>query len=469
VVENNKVTEANLAQVISYLTPEIRHEFPEQLKVLEELHYILVSHANPEGRTETHSIRMLWDDDTPVVQMPDMAALQRAMKPLPYDVMVLNEHNDSSRDRIWRKVRDILTQSASVMERWAYYAQKGNEHSINSASFLIPWNVPGPVVLDATANANFLWDLFGPRAQIVPTPYKVRNYSTVTLHIARATGVGKNTMVKKIKDRFPRLLRALENEVGPDRSVFTCMHKDAEQIVMKKDANGIALSDAHHFARFDVGHWGAVDGRNDWAAHDTAVIFGLPYRDSVWSTSQFFALQGPQDDEWIKNPVWNEHEDVRRVMEQRQLSVSIIQAINRVCCRRVVDVQGRCPPADIFIILPKDKTGDAILRDIRADMPELKEVPWLFELDGKKAKKARKGTSHEALLAYMANRLCCETPLSDVKRELGLSASKLKDLRAVLRDNSHHTTTALRNIGVGYVVRGAGRGSKSFLIKGQAA
>jgi hypothetical protein len=167
--------------------------------------------------------------------------------------------------------------------------------------------------------------------------------------------------------------------------------------------------------------------------------------------------------------VWNQYEDVRRVMEQRQLSVSIIQAINRVCCRRVIDAQGRCPPADIFIILPKDKTGDAILKDIRADMPDLKEVPWDFELDGAKVKKARKGTSHEALITYMSNRLPGETALSSVKRELDLSPSKLKDLKAVLRDTDHPTTIALRNIGVSYVVRGAGRGAKSFLIKEQAA
>ena len=197
VVENNKVTVANLAQVISYVTPEIRHELPEQLKVLEELHHILVSHANPEGRSDNHSIRMLWDDNSTVVQMPDMAALQQAMKALPYDTMVLNEHNTSSRDRIWRKVRDILTQAEAVMEQWAYYAKKGNEHSINSAAFLIPRDVPGPVVLDATANANFLWDLFGPKAQVVPTPSKVRDYSTVTLHISRATGLGKHTMVEE--------------------------------------------------------------------------------------------------------------------------------------------------------------------------------------------------------------------------------------------------------------------------------
>jgi hypothetical protein len=131
----------------------------------------------------------------------------------------------------------------------------------------------------------------------------------------------------------------------------------------------------------------------------------------------------------------------------------------------VIDEQGRCPPADIFIVLPNDKVGDAILRDIRADMPDLREVAWDFELDGEKVKKMRKGTSHEALLAYMGNRPSGETAMSSVKRELDLSPSKLKDLKAVLRDSAHHTTTELENIGVRYVVRGKGRGAKSFLIK----
>jgi hypothetical protein len=459
VVENNKVTVSNLAQVIGYVTPEIRQEYPQQLKVLEELHDILVSHSNP-GQPGTRSIRMLWDNDTPAVKMPDMAALQQAMNSLPYDTMVLNEHNDGSRDRIWRKVRDILTQSEVVMEQWAFYAQKGNEHSINSAKFLIPWGVPGPVVLDATAHANFLWDLFEGKSETVPTPSKVRDYSTVTLHVARDTGLGKGTMVKSIKTRFPRLLHALENELGPDRSVFLCMHKDAEHT---------ALSYVHHFARFDVGHWGAIDGRNDWATHDTAVIFGLPYRGNMWSTSQFFALQGPQDDEWLNSPVWKEHEDVRRVMEQRQLSVSIIQAINRVCCRRVIDAQGRCPSADIYIVLPKDRTGDAVLQDILADMPNIRVVPWDFDLDGPKVRKARTGTSHEALIALMANRLPGETAMPHIQRELGLDRSKLKKLKEALSKPDHPTTAALRKIGVSYVGGGVGRGSRPFLIKDQAA
>jgi hypothetical protein len=262
-----------------------------------------------------------------------------------------------------------------------------------------------------------------------------------------------------MKTRFPRLLQSLESELGLERSVFLCMHKDAEHV---------AKSYAHRFARFDVGHWGAVDGRNDWATHDTAVIFGLPYRDNVWSTNQFFALQGHQDDEWLKNPVWKQHADVRHVMQQRQLSVSIIQAINRVCCRRVIDAQGRCPPADIFIILPKDKTGDAILHDILTDMPVIRVTPWAFELDGPKVRKPRAGTSHEALITFMTHRLPGETAMSHVQRELGLDRLKLKKLKETLSKPDHPMTTALRKLGVSYLGGGVGRGSRPFLLKDQA-
>lgn len=456
VVDSNKVTVANLAQVLGYVSPELRHEYAEQLKVLDELLSVLKAHSDPQSRSGHQPTKMLWDDQDAAVQMPDMEGLRIAMKALPYDTLVLNENNDSSRDRIARKVDDTLRDAQAVMEQWAYYALKGKEHSINSAAFLLPWDVPGPVVLDATANANFLWDLFGSRARIVPTPSKVRDYSNVVLHVARATGVGKGNMIKNAKTRFPRLLAALETELGSDRSVFMCVHKDTEHV---------ALTYARHFARFDVGHWGAIDGRNDWQTHDAAVIFGLSYRDRVWSTNQFFALQGHQDDEWLQDPVWKEHADVRQVMEQRQLSVSIIQAINRIRCRRVIDAQGRSPSADVYVILPKDKTGDAILRDIFADMPGLRSVPWAFEMDGPRVQKARSSSTREALIACMTNRLPGETAMPNVQRELSLSPLKLKKLKEALRDSRHPTTIALSRIGVGYVVRGAGRGAKTFLAK----
>ena len=166
-VENNSVTMADLAQVLSYITPEMRHEFPEQLRVLDELKHVLGQYSDPQGRTDNRSTRMLWGDSNTTMPMPDMVALQSAMKRLRYDT-VLSESNDANRERIADKVKDTLRGSQVVTEQWAYYSQKGTEHSINSSSLLIPLNVPGPVVLDATAHTNFMWDLFRPGQRLFP-------------------------------------------------------------------------------------------------------------------------------------------------------------------------------------------------------------------------------------------------------------------------------------------------------------
>src|SRR5258705_1662718 len=54
---------------------------------------------------------------------------------------------------------------------------------------------------------------------------------------------------------------------------------------------------------------------------------------------------------------------------------TLFRSINRVRCRRVIDAQGRSPSADTYVVLPKDRTGDAILQDILADMPNIRVVP----------------------------------------------------------------------------------------------
>jgi hypothetical protein len=156
-------------------------------------------------------------------------------------------------------------------------------------------------------------------------------------------------------------------------------------------------------------------------------------------------------------------------MQQRQMSVEIIQAINRIRCRKVVDEQGGCDPADVFIVLPADKIGDAILTDIKADMPDINVVPWSFELDGPKVRRPREGSSHAALITLMRNAEPGEiVPMPAVQRALGLTPGGLSSLREVLRDVAHPTTKDLTDQSVEYVP-GKGRGAKSYLVKHQAA
>ncbi|MEY9405311.1 hypothetical protein ABIF65_011575 [Bradyrhizobium japonicum] len=162
--------------------------------------------------------------------------------------------------------------------------------------------------------------------------------------------------------------------------MFMCVHKDVEEVITRKSEGAKSWVEKLNFRECSVGHWGAVDGSNTWQDCDTAVILGLPYMPQTWATNMFCALQGAQNDKWLQSPEWKQFKNVRKEMEQRQMSVSVIQAINRICCRHVIDAEGNCPPADIFIVLPQDAMGEAVLDAIKADMPGIAVRQWDFEL-----------------------------------------------------------------------------------------
>lgn len=461
VVESAKVTSSDISRVQSYIGADLEKQFWTECVALHILRKLLDRHA--EASDTGHGFtRGVWSEGVNELKpgLVNFGPLRKALKGIAFDKLGAMMEDTNTRLRIGRKVDETLEHAQALFDNWAYYAKSGDEHAMHSSALAVPWDAPGPVVLDATARADFLWDLFEDRALRVLTPSHVRDYSNVTLHVARASGVGKRSMKENFSARFPRLLADLEGRLSPDRSIFVCLHKDNRPL---------ALDYAPQFSQFSIGHWGKVDGSNAWKDFDTAVIFGLPYRDQVWSNDTFFALQGFQEDEWFGEPRWKHHRDVRRVMRQRQLSVSIIQAIGRIRLRRVVDEHGKCPPADVFIVLPKSQEGDEVLQDILTDLPGLKLADWDFSMDGPKVRKPRKGSSHEALIAYMEQRLPGAVSMSKIASDLKLEPKKREKVREKLSKPSSGLSEALRALGVAYRVDGKGRGARSFLVKQQPA
>lgn len=458
VVDESSASTENLAFVINLIPPDVRSAFPVQVTLLEQVQQILQAYIDPEDLD--CAMAMIWKERS-ASDVPDFMPLIAAMQSLPYDQIVYCRSNTKDRTRLADRVAETITAVQACLEQFAYYSKSGDWHSINTAALAVPLNTPGPVVLDATARANFLWDLFEEHHQRPVVPGNARDYSSVRLHVARGN-VGKNSMTGRIKERLPRIKRALEETVGPECSVFVCVHKDIEDVITKKPDNGKSWVEKLNFRECSVGHWGAVDGRNTWQDCDTAVILGMPYLPQTWTTNMFCALQGAQDDQWLQSPEWRQFKNVRKVMEQRQISVSVIQAINRICCRHVIDAEGHCPPANVFIVLPQDALGDAVLDDIKADMPGIRVEPWDFAIDPVKEKKPRIGSSHARLIEYVAKLSPGTVSLSTIQHDLQLSS--VKKLRETLNDGDHPTTQALSDMGISYVP-GVGRGSKSYLMK----
>jgi hypothetical protein len=191
-----------------------------------------------------------------------------------------------------------------------------------------------------------------------------------------------------------------------------------------------------------------------------AVLFGLSYRQRIWANNLYQAIKGRQGTDWLQN-----NNALRQEMEVKQLTAGIVQAMNRIRCRKTVDAQGNCQPAEVFLVLKEGNEGDAILEGIRKEMPGLVTQPWEFDLDGPRAT-IRKGSSHDALVTFMDNAPeYGEWPLTWIERELSLSKKGAEKLRAVLADPSSNLSQRLAALGVKYETQGSTRSFRANLVK----
>jgi hypothetical protein len=446
VVESNKATTSNLATLLMGIPQELRHRFPGAIKTLELMQHWLVSKESSDAGANS---QLLWDDGSERVS-GELRLLREALQDVDFDPCLFKEGTSTV-------LTEILQDVETMFANFAYYFKSGDQHSINGATYLLPPGLPGAVILDATANNDILYKLLGTRVHVATVPPNVRDYSNVTVHAARtASGIGKHTADDTKHLRLPRLAKRLSEEIAPGRSVFLCVHKHSQALAETFSTENLQLS---------VGHWGAIDGKNTWKDCDVAVIYGLPYMDQRRAINNLFATQGPRDTEWLQANTHKQHVTLVNVIMQRHLSTSVVQAINRICCRRVIDEHGRCPVSDVYILLPKNWQGDAILDDIQDNMPGINIVPWDFEPDGPKVYAPRSNSAHAGIISLMQGREPGLTPFSFIQRQLSLTKKQVSRVKEQLRNADSNIANALREIGVSYHVTGASKGSKSSLVK----
>ncbi|MEY9462202.1 Arc/MetJ family transcription regulator [Bradyrhizobium ottawaense] len=452
-VDHNAATSADLDVVLRAIPHELRAQHPLALTALEKLKSYLDRKERDQEPGSALS-QMLWGEGAPAY-VEQIRGLRGALKATAFDLTLFNAEAPDTVDSILGDVEVML-------DSYAYYYRSGAQHSLNSSRYLIPRGMPGIVILDATANSNVLYELLeearAGAVSVVPVPGGIRNYSNVTLHVARTTaGLGKSKMKDTKHLRIPRLVQEVANEVGQGRKVFMCVHKLSKDLLTTFSTPELPL---------DIGWWGAVDGKNDWADCDVAVIFGLPYMDPRRAIGSVLAVNGPQDNAWLQSPPpYNEHANIPDMLAIRDVAASVVQAINRVRCRRIVDCSGRCEKTDVYIVLPTDWRGDTVMEHIRLNMPGIHAVPWDFEPDGPKVYAPRCNSANEAVIGLMRDRKPGAVPMSHVQRELSLSKRQMARVKEDLAKDTSKITAALREEGVIYRVEGRGRGTKSYLVK----
>jgi hypothetical protein len=479
-IESYQLNLETLKQVKGFISEHLRRRFPQQMVALDTMEDVLRRLQNSrlersEARAvmglpeDTASDAVVWGIDNRwkmdaiagLEAYYDMSGLRTALLALEGTASVTSRGRKGVTEltSIAKLADDVLKSAEAVFSRWAYFAHNGsNGETLNTSKLIFPADLPAPVVLDATASQDVLWHLLGAdKVHLVDIPKGARSYANMTLHVAFADGLGKRKMIELRKGRVARLLDYLNARfAGQSRKVLMVSHKDVEPE---------ARAHKTTFGPLATAHWGAIDGKNHWHECDTAVILGMPFRDAIWANNLFLAINDHNGKSPELGLLQRQSEATYRELEQRQLTVSIVQALNRIRCRRVTDAEGNCPKAEAFILLPsRDGLGERILDAIKGEMPEVVVKDWAFAVDAHEAS-IREGSSHQRLLEFMKAMKPGEMTLQHLRDTLGLASRGVKEVQVALRNAAHPLTKALAEIGVSYSVIGAGRGAKAMLVK----
>tara|TARA_Y100000813_G_scaffold195927_1_gene178499 strand:- start:712 stop:1308 length:597 start_codon:yes stop_codon:yes gene_type:complete len=144
------------------------------------------------------------------------------------------------------------------------------------------------------------------------------------------------------------------------------------------------------------------------------------------------------------------------------IATQVIQAINRVRCRRVIDKLGNCEPTDVYLALPSGQLADDILELIKTSMPGVRVAKWAYSGSTRKPRTSKHAAS---LMSFLGNLLPGKTPVKEVLCELGIPKSSFEKLLPKLKDETHQLFNEMMTAGVSYQVEGAGRGQKTYFVK----
>ncbi len=346
---------------------------------------------------------------------------------------------------LYVKVHDVLASCQRLLERWAVFLKAGDRYQLRTSELVLPPDVGGHFVLDATATVDPFWQLFKDRAHVFQHWTKPRSYSAVSLHIRRKRGTGKSALKGNAEKVLPVYIRDLETRHPTSKSVL-CVPEVVETKLQQLLPVDLPCNTMH---------WGAIAGRNDLDKHEVIGLLSLPYRDQndylMWHLASCDVGQRGRQLGNASGPV----SDLRA----HHIALELIQAINRIRCRRPIDEVGGCLPCDVYVVLPKGPIGDAMLDLVCSEMPGVKVEDWKVNLD-QGARHVRPGTFQEQFLDAILELPVLEMTTKELWQLMRWPRGQIKEIHQALRDTTHSLSVTLREAGVSFWHNG-GRGRAS--------
>ena len=460
-LETDKELDTTKERVI-VVDPLIKR-YPTYSGVGEAIRDGTLQQAVPEERLTDHEVNLLQNAEGEI-RLMDFAALKESLKHVRFDRQIDKDDADES-ERLSTLHRNTLSSVDALYQSWFYYSKDNSKPTFNTARLLVPKNARGAVILDATAGCNVMYELFE-NAQVIEPPQGTRDYQNVTLHVSVGHKVGKIFMGDNPQGLSDALMGSLAVEFekyDTKRKVLIVTHKKLEPHLLQYEPEEFEVS---------VAHWGALNGSNKWKDCDTVVIFGLPYRPNTFPVNAFMAFQGVQTTEWLTSQEerkFRDYNDIREAIATGQMVTDIVQAINRVRCRKVIDTQGNCPPTDVYLLLPTKETAQDLLTGITKQMPNVRVVNWNYKGQKQKKRGVKKSNYEESLVSYLLTNLSEGSKIvkSTVKDTLGIPKTTFERLISRLHtpDPSDPMVKQLADSGISYQVKRRKKTQRGYFLK----
>ena len=298
---------------------------------------------------------------------------------------IISGINDSSTNDILKKELIETIANLNIMSKLGQVYITSNQghnsfHRVTDMMF-----TKSLVCFDATATANKVYELrskyYNDIHMVEPTE-GVRNYSNVKIHTT-VERTGKKSIDKNV---VANVLQSVT--LGNKTLIIT--HIQHESLFVQE------VTQNYSTKIVEVAHWNAITGLNNWKDFDTCIIVGLNHKPKSYAQNRPIANTSSKE-----IAIGEEQDILNNSIEDSAILAEIIQAMNRIRIRNIIDLDGNCEPADIYIMLPY-LNSTIYKKQILGHMPNIQFKDWVL----KSAKHTGLATANfDILIQYLESNL----------------------------------------------------------------
>lgn len=325
--------------------------------------------------------------------------------------ILMNEKNTDMDTKRKRAYKEICNRFYKFFNQWTYVWHNGGAEkkegstatgvdiSINTATEILP--DISVFIMDATASVNSSYNLYDKYQNNIKVLDKIecRNYKNVNLYITKEINTGKEAILANKEDNKDTLLTEIAQRTEKGDNALIIVSQKFEPYI-------VAECKSFKDRTITLDHWGNLTGTCDYDKYNKIFIYGLNHKPATAIRNTHTLAKGT--DKAFRNYQSEENKRELDELTRTDLSSEIIQAINRVRCRRVIDSDGNCDSVDVYLTLPIGKTFEldalAIEQFIKEEMPNINIYTWSLHSTPSYVKTTA-SSYNEAIIMLLKNEL----------------------------------------------------------------